>query len=329
MAKAGSDRVAVGIIGAGFIGGVHAGILSKDPRVNIAVIHDADSGRASALAALYGATAAASLEDVWRNCDAVYICAPNVRHAELALAAIAAGKHVMCEKPMTTTLADAKRVAEAAAASRTVFQVGQNRRFAPSYAVVRSAIRGDVQPLAAQIKMNRGELEVPPWTADASVTGGFLFETPVHVIDLGNYLFGPLATVYARATRKIYPQEDSFAAVLSYRSGIDATLTTCAFTGWLFPFEQVEIYGKHATIRTMEMERVEISKGLGAVTTEHSFVQLPRDERWGYVEEDRLFVDAVTQNKPPLVTAEDGFRTVEAIDAIYRSAREGCAVNLE
>src|SRR2546427_726271 len=70
--------------------------------------------------------------------------------------------------------------------------------------------------LCAEIKMNRGELENPPWTADAAVTGGFLFETPVHVFDLAQWLFGPAREVYARGGQKIYPQEDTFSVLLTF-----------------------------------------------------------------------------------------------------------------
>lgn len=322
-----SSQVAVGIIGAGFIGGVHAEILSKEKQARLAAIYDADALRAKALAARYGATAVTSQDELWRSCDAVYIAAPNVKHAELALAAIRAGKHVFCEKPMSTRLADAKAVADAAAGSKRVFQVGHNRRFAPAYVKARQVIENGDRALAAMIKMNRGELENPPWTADASVTGGFLYETPIHVIDMSMYLFGPLASVYARASRKLYPQDDSFAAVLSFRSGVDAAFTTCAYTGWSFPFEQFEIYGKYLTIRTKEMEQVEIAKGIGQPTTIYSFMQLSRDDRWGYTEENRRFLDSVLNGKPAAVTAEDGLKTVEAIEMIYKSAAEGKVVN--
>jgi len=323
-----SSRVSVGMIGVGFIGNVHAELLAKDERARLAVVYDADEARAASAAARYGCEAAKSLDEVWPVADAVYITAPNVRHAELALAALRAGKHVFCEKPMATSLADAKAVADAACASSGVFQVGHNRRFAPAYARARESIQSDGPALAAEIKMNRGELENPPWTSDATVTGGFLFETPVHVIDMALHLFGPLASVYARAASRIYPQEDSFAAVLSFRSGLDAALTTCAYTGWSFPFERFEIYGKYLTVRVEELERVEISRGLGAAITAYDFAQLPRDERWGYAEEDRRFLDSMIRGKPAAVTASDGLRVVEAIEAIYRSARERRVVEL-
>ncbi len=301
----------VGLIGAGYMGQVHAGILKADPRVHLAAIYDADPTRSTV----------ASLDDLWKKCEAVYIAAPNVRHGELALAAIAQGKHVFCEKPMSTDRATAERVATAAAGSRRIFQVGHNRRFAPVYQGARKAMFDEGPVLCAEIKMNRGELEQPPWTADAAVTGGFLYETPIHVLDMGNWLFGPLQEVYARGGRRVYPQEDTFSAVLTYPK-CQATLTTCAYTGWSFPFERVEIYGRGYTIATAEMETLTVN---GEVT---EFREMPRDARWGYIEEDRLFVDAVLSGSAPPVTAHDGLRSVLAAEAIYQSIHEGHAVRV-
>ncbi len=314
--------IRIGLIGAGYMGRVHAGILSQDPRARLAVVYDADPQRAKEAAGQYGMAAAASLEELWRGADAVYIVAPNVRHGELALAALAAGKHVFCEKPLATDLATAERVAEAAAAaSGRVFQVGHNRRFAPVYTGARQALAARGPALSAEIKMNRGELENPPWTADASVTGGFLYETPIHVLDLGNWLFGPLTAVYALGAPRVYQQVDTFSAALTYRD-CQATLATCAYSGWSFPFERVEIYGRGLTIRTEEMETLNVN---GEVT---EFRELPREQRWGYIEEDRLFLDAVEKGGPAPVTAEDGLAAVRAAEAIYRSVRERNAVKV-
>jgi myo-inositol 2-dehydrogenase/D-chiro-inositol 1-dehydrogenase len=99
-------------------------------------------------------------------------------------------------------------------------------------------------------------------------------------------------------------------------------LTTCAYSGWSFPFERLEIYGRGFTIRTEEMEQLTVN---GEVA---SFRDLPRDERWGYIKEDRLFLDAVESGGAPAVTAVDGLHSVEAVEAIYESIRTGKAVPL-
>ena len=111
-------KLEIGIIGAGYIGGVHAAILARDERVTITAIHDTASEPAHALAATCGAGVAESPKEVIASCDAVYITTPNTKHTELAIAATQAGKHVFCEKPMATNLADARKVFEAATKDR-------------------------------------------------------------------------------------------------------------------------------------------------------------------------------------------------------------------
>src|SRR5687767_9123666 len=110
-------KLKIGIIGAGYIGGVHAGNLARDERVQIAAVHDVAHEPAQRLASTCGARAAQSAQEVIEGCDAVYITTPNTKHTELAIAAAQAGKHVFCEKPMATSLAEAQAVLEAAGKS--------------------------------------------------------------------------------------------------------------------------------------------------------------------------------------------------------------------
>jgi len=316
--------ISIGLIGAGFMGRIHAALLKQDPRAQLVAIYDASQTRAAETAAEFGGRAVASLDELFRLSEAVFICAPNVRHGELALQAIAAGKHVFCEKPMCVELAAAERVAEAALLSSRVFQVGHNRRFAHVYKGAHGALAKLGTALCAEIKMNRGELEKPPWTADPGVTGGFLYETPVHVLDLSQWLFGPVREVYARGGQHVYPQEDTFSVLMSFEK-LHCTLTTCAYTGWSFPFERFEIYGRNFTIRTEEMDTLVVN---GATS---DFRQLSREDRWGYLEEDRLFLDTIASGGPaPVapVTAMDGLASVRAADAVYRSLREGRVIKL-
>ncbi len=315
--------IRIGFIGAGYIAGTHMRILARDPRARIAGVYDVSAERAQAS----GATVFASPDALLEAVDAVYITLPNRLHAGHALAALERGKHVFCEKPMSVTLDDARRVEEAAARSRTVFQVGHNRRFAPAYQKVK-AVLADVTPLSAEFKMNRGELENPPWTADDSVTGGYLFETPIHIFDMAAFLLGECVEVTARAEKLVYDTLDTFTALFRFASGRTATFLSCAYSGWSFPFERVEIYGKHATLRTEEMDRVSIARGLGAPAEWSDYRHLPWEERWGYVTEDRLFLDSIEQSKPAAVTAADGARAVRMALAIYESARTGAPVKL-
>jgi myo-inositol 2-dehydrogenase/D-chiro-inositol 1-dehydrogenase len=154
-------RIKIGIIGAGYIAGVHAGILSNDERVSLTAVHDVLPECAERIARSSQAEVVSTPEDVISSCDAIYITTPNTKHVPLAIAAASAGKHVFCEKPLATTVADAQSVVEAAAKSAGVFQVGHNRRFAPVYSTLKQMLRDTHHPHSAHIKMNRGELLKP------------------------------------------------------------------------------------------------------------------------------------------------------------------------
>src|SRR5215211_6172826 len=118
------DKIKIGIIGAGYIGGVHASVLARDERVRVSAIYDIDEERAQSLSRSSGASVSRSAEELIASSDAVYITTPNTKHTELAISAATAGKHVFCEKPMATNLTDAQKVLDAAKGTRAVFQVG-------------------------------------------------------------------------------------------------------------------------------------------------------------------------------------------------------------
>ncbi|HKR23171.1 MAG TPA: Gfo/Idh/MocA family oxidoreductase [Pyrinomonadaceae bacterium] len=319
----------IGIIGAGFIGGVHANILSRDKRVQIVAIHDVIMERAQQLARTHDCTVASSTLEVLERADAVYITTPNTRHVPLTLAAIEAGKHVFCEKPLATTIPDAEKVYAATQQSDGVFQIGHNRRFAPVYATLKQILTEKHQPHSAHVKMNRGELLKPEWTGDPEVTGGFLYETPIHIFDMMRFLFGEIESLHAHGSTHEYKEVDDFSVLLKFANGMHATVATAADASWLFPFERVEVFCHHATLMTREMESLVCSSNLEGHFTEQSMHQLPREEKWGYAQEDRAFVDAVVNNSPAPVTAFDGLMSVRIADAIYESVRSGVPVKIK
>ena len=316
------SKIKVGIIGCGYIAGVHAGILANDERVEISAVYDIAPECGNRIARSHGARVAVSPEEVIDTCDAVFITAPNKRHVSLAIAAAEANKHVFCEKPLALTVADAKLVMEKAQRSKGIFQVGHNRRFAPVYAILKHKLT-ETKPHSAHIKMNRGELLKPVWTGDPGVTGGFLFETTIHMFDMVRFLFGEVESLLAIGSTHEYPEVDDFSVLLKFRSGVHATLASSADASWLFPFERVEVFCHHATFVTREMETLVCSSNIEGHFTEQSMQQLPREEKWGYLQEDRAFVDAISNNTPPLVTATDGLMSVKLVESVYASVRTG------
>jgi myo-inositol 2-dehydrogenase/D-chiro-inositol 1-dehydrogenase len=317
------DKIKIGIIGAGYIGGVHAGVLARDERVSVSAIYDPVDQRAESLSLSSGATAAKSAEALIASSDAVYITTPNTKHTELAVAAAAAGKHVFCEKPLATNLTDARQVLDAAQNTRAVFQVGHNRRFAPVYAALKQMIDEEAAPHSAHVKMNRGELIKPEWVGDPLITGGFLYETTIHMFDMMRFLFGEVAHLTALGSTHEYPETDDFSVLLAFESGVHATLCSSADASWLFPFERVEVFCHHRTITTREMEALVSSEGMEGRQVTISMHQLSKEEKWGYVQEDRAFVDSIVNGAPPIVTALDGYKSVALVDACYRSVLAG------
>jgi myo-inositol 2-dehydrogenase/D-chiro-inositol 1-dehydrogenase len=305
----------IGFAGYGYIAGVHMTNLRKDARVEIASVYDADPSRGSALAAK-------NLDEMLSRVDAVYVTAPNTLHAELALRAVQAGKHVFCEKPMATTLDAARKVLEAATSSKKVFQVGFNRRFAAVYRRVKDLLQ-NAPPHAAHIKMNRGELLKPVWTGNDEVTGGFLFETPIHMFDMMRFQFGEVVSIDARVGRP-----NDFSMLVEFASRMHATFVTSADASWFFPYERVEIYGEYSTIETQEMDFLLYRVGLDAPTRTEDYRDVAPEVKLGFAEEDRLFVDAILGNGAPPVTALDGFRSVELACTCYQSAAENRRIHL-
>jgi myo-inositol 2-dehydrogenase/D-chiro-inositol 1-dehydrogenase len=322
-------KIKIGFLGAGYIAGVHASILARDERVEIAAIYDLKKPLAEQLARSTGAADAHSVAEVLAMSDAVYITTPNTKHTELAIVAIEEGKHVFCEKPMSTTLADANRVLKAAGKSESVFQVGHNRRFAPVYAELKRMLDGSRRPHSAHVKMNRGELLKPEWVGNPEITGGFLYETTIHMFDMMRFLFGEVASVQAIGSQHEYQEIDDFSALFTFQNGMHATLASSADASWMFPFERVEVFCHHATIVTREMESLVYSEGLEGKQIEHSMHQLSKEEKWGYAQENRSFIDSIVENKPPAVSAVDGYKSVEIVEAIYESIRIGETIKLD
>jgi len=312
----------LGIIGAGHMGTLHAQNLMTDGRVHLVGVADVDHDRAETLARLVKGSAFSSIEALLdTGVEAVYVCTPNTLHTEAVLAALQRHVHVFSEKPMATTLREAQQIRAATRTSRGLYQIGHNRRFAPVYTFARQQLQAGFVPTSANIKINRGELTQPPWVADTRVSGGFLYESTVHLLDMLRWLMGEVVEVVCRARSSVYHELDDFVMLCTCVSGQSCAFSSCAHTTWAFPCERVELYGDHAQLVTEEMERVTYTAGLGQASVQHDFRQLSIPDKWGYREEDTRFVDAILAGTPPPVTAEDGYKAVELVEACYRSAQ--------
>ena len=316
------SKVKIGIIGTGYIGNVHGRIYSRDERAEVAALFDIVPERAERTAKSIGGHVCGSREELLEKSDAVIICSPNRTHKEIALHALAEGKHIFCEKPFSIGIDDARELRDAAQNGGGVFQVGHNRRFAPVYATLRELLQND-RAHSAHIKMNRGELKNPVWTGDVNVTGGFLYETTIHLFDMMRFQFGEIEELVAYGSQHEYPELDEFSIIFKFRNGFHCTFASSSDASWHFPFERIEVFCHHRTIMTEEMERLLDSRGMDPNFETQSFHMVEKEERWGYVQEDKAFIDSILNGTEPLVSAEDGFRSVELVESVYSAIKSG------
>ena len=135
--------IKIGIIGCGKITEVrHAPEYAENPNCELVAFFDVVKERAEAMAKQYGAKAYGSIEELLKSdVDAVSVCVANRYHAETAIKALRAGKHVLCEKPMATTPEDCEAMVQAARESGRFLMIGQNQRLAKAHVKAREIIQ--------------------------------------------------------------------------------------------------------------------------------------------------------------------------------------------
>lgn len=241
----------IGIIGCGAIAERrHAPEYAANPACRLVGFYDPQGERAAKLAAQYGAQAFGSLEALLADprIDAVSVCTANSTHAQIGIQALRAGKHVLCEKPLATCAADARRMMEAAAQAGRVLMVAQNQRLDPAHRVAKRLLeRGEMgRVISFQTTFAHGGPErwlgqkagAGVWFFDAAQTGfGVLGDLGVHKLDVICWLTGqPIAQAAAftgaldkkLADGRPIPVEDTAALVLRLKSGAIGTV----FASW-------------------------------------------------------------------------------------------------
>ena len=193
----------VALLGTGFMASTHATSYAALDGVDVKVVCGLDADRVAALAGRLGADAS----DDWEaavaapGVDAVDVCLPTPLHRPVALRALAAGRHVLVEKPIALTLEDADAIGAAAGVSGRVLMVGHVLRFFPEIAELRRLLAsGELgKPLAATAI----RLSPPPdwndWMLDAERSGGTLVDLAIHDFDVLAAILGPVRRVHARA----------------------------------------------------------------------------------------------------------------------------------
>lgn len=314
----------VGLVGAGTMGRRHLDALSRDGRVKIVGVADTAAHVARTAAESVGARPCESLADLGgMGIDAVFVALPNVFHGAVVLEALDRGLHVFSEKPMATVLDEGRRILDRVRRGNRVYQMGFNRRWSPAYRYLRQQIDAGFVPYSAGVKMNDGDMLTPSWYTNVAICGGFMYDTAVHLMDMVAWLIGPVESVAALGRRSCYPDYDDIVMLMRCRGDRPVAFTTCGHASWAAPQERIELYGDHALLVSEDLDRVRYST---RQTPKAEWQQLASPDLvtlWGYVDEDRAFVDACLGLAPPPVTVHDAFHSLAILDAAYSSIASG------
>ncbi|MDH7601792.1 MAG: Gfo/Idh/MocA family oxidoreductase [Armatimonadota bacterium] len=340
--------VNVGIIGCGGIAHFHIRGY-KQAQAQIICVADNDEARAKSLAQELGCNWTTDyrklLEDPRIEC--VSICTPNYLHREHAEAALAAGKHVLCEKTMTTNLEDAAALLEAVRKSRRLFQIGYMKRFVPAACKAKELVPRLGKLLSGVVRvyhpMSKEGLESAGgdfWLLNPSKGGGgVLVHSGSHMLDLMRFLAGDPIAVDAKTHfyKGIIDYYDTAYFQMAgdftmfFESGwLDLPNLGVRDNGW---DERIELTGEHGRLElfTMWWTRPD---------TEEPFVRFySADDRTVYkyhpeirdcfVEEVKAFVNAVKSGGPVSPDAYDGYMVQAIIDAVYKSGAQGRRIEIE
>jgi len=240
--------------------------------------------------------------------DALMVLTPKQVHAQHVELGLRAGLDVFCEKPLTTSLDDARRVANLADETQRILMVAFNRRYAEVYATAHARTAGNVQFCVAQ-KNRRG--------SEYRAT----IEHAIHMVDLLRWFCGEPESVTAQSVAPDPYQEDGTAALVRFRSGAVGVLMAARLAGeW---DERLDVYGGNTSVRVTAPDAVAI-----AADGETRVVQMrPRANGWaqvnttlGFGPEVTHFVECVRERKQARTSAHDAVRTHALMDEILRPA---------
>jgi predicted dehydrogenase len=221
----------LGLAGAGRFGAFLAAAVADLPGLEVQAVADSDQARATELAADHGATATTTWQDLLADdrVDVVAVVTPPRLHAEVTIAALTAGKHVLAEKPVATTVADARAVTATAATSGRQLVVDHVLRYNPllqALVTLQAELLGPVQRFAFENDASDEHLPPDHWFWDEATSGGIFIEHGVHFFDAAHLLLGtvPLA-VSATAAHRADGTTDLVSATALHPGGVLATHT--------------------------------------------------------------------------------------------------------
>jgi UDP-N-acetyl-2-amino-2-deoxyglucuronate dehydrogenase len=341
------------VIGAGVIGALHAETIVHLRGAELTAVVDVHPERARSLAGRYGSIGLTDLDEALGRPDveAVAICTPSGHHADLVERALAAGKHVVVEKPLDVSLEAAYRVAAAERASSQRVTVVSQHRFDPASQIVFEAVRsgrlGNITSGSALVSWWRSQAyyDVAPWRGTWALDGGgALMNQAIHTVDLLVWFLGEPVEVFAWTdclAHKRIEVEDTAVATIRFADGALGVIqaTTAAYPGMN---ARVQLHGDRGSA-VIDNDRLayfhaaqagQTGPDVGAGSPDNQAEQLLKAdsspgpkvaglELTAHTAQYEDFISSVANDRPPLVTVHEATRTLAVVSAIYDSARAG------
>jgi len=349
----------VGLVGYGLGGSTfHAPFIEAEPALDLVAVVTSDAGRRAAVHERHpGAHVVASVDELLArdDLDLVVVTTPNRTHVPLALAALRSGRHVVVDKPVAPSGADARTLRDVAAEQRRRCIPFHNRRWDGDFLTVLDLVRGGrLGPVGRfEARWERWRPDVTPgperaWKDDPTPgsAGGVLFDLGPHLVDQALVLLGRPQAVYAElSTRRTGARadDDAFLA-LTFGDGAVAHVTTSLVVGQALP--RYRVVGRDATyLGVVGVDPQEDALKAG---------RLPSEPGWGVVEPSawgtlgaadqvvavptlpggygafyRAVADTVRLGSDPPVTIDDAVAVLDVLDAAVRSAADGDVVRLD
>jgi predicted dehydrogenase len=306
----------IALIGLGYIGKIHLRLLKENPNWNLAGVYDIDTRLMNDLATQFGTRAFNSLQEAIENCGVIDIATPSNTHFEIAKEAVVAGKHVFIEKPVTSTLAEARTLQNLVQEAGVIFQVGHVERFNPAFIAAQPFITDP-----AFIEVHR-IAQYNSRGTDVSV----VLDLMMHDLDLIlSIVQSPVKKIHASGTAIISASADIATARIEFANGCVANVTTnrMAFKN----NRKFRVFTRNSLVNINLLDKVTeiirirdagresrnmvIDPGNGLpkkeITFEHPII-LPTN---AINEELNTFHNSINSNKASKVGIEDAIRTLE------------------
>ncbi len=326
----------VGIAGTGFMGSTHAAGWAET-EASLAGFVSKTAANAQALAEQYGAQVYANFEAMLADVDVVDICTPTHLHHFQVLQAAAAGKDIVCEKPLARTVAEGQEMIAACQSAGVKLLVAHVVRFFSEYAQAKATIAGGDIGRPAVIRLTRGSFRpkkaTDNWFVDVEKSGGMMFDLMIHDFDYARWVAGEVESVFAKNITSSQPDApvDYGLVIMKHQSGAISHVEG----SWAYPppmfRTRFEIATSDGWLEFDSGKTAAIGLHLHQDKTDAPDVPLPSSPMTEspYTTQIKAFYNALTQDAPVPVTAVDGLAAVQIALAAIESTQTGKAVYLD